>query len=181
MSQTLRIYYKDKVIPLLMEQFKYKNIHEVPKITKITVNRGLGEASKNNKALDSSIQELSIVTGQQPIVTKARKSIAGFKIRDGMPVGIAVTLRKQLMYSFLERFIHLSLPRIRDFKGISIKGFDGRGNYNIGIKEQLIFPEIEYDKVDQIRGLDISITTTAKTQEEGIALLKAVGMPFNDN
>lgn len=181
MSQTLRIYYKDKVIPLLMEQFKYKNIHEVPKITKITVNRGLGEASKNNKALDSSIQELSIITGQQPIVTKARKSIAGFKIRDGMPVGIAVTLRKQLMYSFLERFIHLSLPRIRDFKGISIKGFDGRGNYNIGIKEQLIFPEIEYDKVDQIRGLDISITTTAKTQEEGIALLKAVGMPFNDN
>lgn len=181
MSQTLRIYYKDKVIPLLMEQFKYKNIHEVPKITKITVNRGLGEASKNNKALDSSVQELSIVTGQQPIITKARKSIAGFKIRDGMPVGIAVTLRKQLMYSFLERFIHLSLPRIRDFKGISIKGFDGRGNYNIGIREQLIFPEIEYDKVDQIRGLDISITTTAKTQEEGIALLKAVGMPFNDN
>lgn len=181
MSQTLRIYYKEKVIPLLMEQFKYKNIHEVPKITKITVNRGLGEASKNNKALDSSIQELSIVTGQQPIVTKARKSIAGFKIRDGMPVGIAVTLRKQLMYAFLERFIHLSLPRIRDFKGISVKGFDGRGNYNIGIKEQLIFPEIEYDKVDQIRGMDISITTTAKTQEEGIALLKAVGMPFNDN
>lgn len=181
MSQTLRIYYKEKVIPLLMEQFKYKNIHEVPKITKITVNRGLGEASKNNKALDSSIQELSIVTGQQPIVTKARKSIAGFKIRDGMPVGIAVTLRKQLMYAFLERFIHLSLPRIRDFKGISVKGFDGRGNYNIGIKEQLIFPEIEYDKVDQIRGMDISITTTAKTQEEGIALLKAVGMTFNDN
>jgi large subunit ribosomal protein L5 len=181
MSQTLRIYYKEKVIPLLIEQFKYKNIHEVPKITKITVNRGLGEASKNNKALDSSIQELSIVTGQQPVVTKARKSIAGFKIRDGMPVGIAVTLRKQLMYAFLERFIHLSLPRIRDFKGISVKGFDGRGNYNIGIKEQLIFPEIEYDKVDQIRGMDISITTTAKTQEEGIALLKAVGMPFNDN
>jgi large subunit ribosomal protein L5 len=145
------------------------------------VNRGLGEASKNNKALDSSIQELSIITGQQPVVTKARKSIAGFKIRDGMPVGIAITLRKQLMYAFLERFIHLSLPRIRDFKGISVKGFDGRGNYNIGIKEQLIFPEIEYDKVDQIRGMDISITTTAKTQEEGIALLKAVGMPFNDN
>jgi large subunit ribosomal protein L5 len=181
MSQTLRIYYKEKVIPLLMDQFKYKNIHEVPKITKITVNRGLGEASKNNKALDSSIQELSIITGQQPVVTKARKSIAGFKIRDGMPVGIAITLRKQLMYAFLERFIHLSLPRIRDFKGISVKGFDGRGNYNIGIKEQLIFPEIEYDKVDQIRGMDISITTTAKTQEEGIALLKAVGMPFNDN
>jgi large subunit ribosomal protein L5 len=143
--------------------------------------RDRGEASKNNKALDTSIQELALISGQQPVVTKARKSIAGFKIRDGMPVGIAVTLRKQLMYAFLERFIHLSLPRIRDFKGISIKGFDGRGNYNIGIREQLIFPEIEYDKVDQIRGMDISITTTAKTQQEGIALLKALGMPFNDN
>jgi large subunit ribosomal protein L5 len=181
MSQTLRVYYKEKVIPSLLEQFKYKNIHEVPKITKITVNRGLGEASKNNKALDISVQELASITGQQPIITKARKSIAGFKIRDGMPVGIAVTLRKQIMYAFLERFIHLSLPRIRDFKGISIKGFDGRGNYNIGIREQLIFPEIEYDKVDQIRGMDISITTSAKTQQEGIALLKALGMPFNDN
>jgi large subunit ribosomal protein L5 len=181
MSQTLRIYYKEKVIPSLLEQFKYKNLHEIPKITKITINRGLGEASKNNKALDISIQELALISGQQPVVTKARKSIAGFKIRDGMPVGIAVTLRKQLMYAFLERFIHLSLPRIRDFKGISIKGFDGRGNYNIGIREQLIFPEIEYDKVDQIRGMDISITTTAKTQQEGIALLKALGMPFNDN
>jgi large subunit ribosomal protein L5 len=181
MSQTLRVYYKEKVIPSLLEQFKYKNIHEVPKITKITVNRGLGEASKNNKALDISLQELASITGQQPIITKARKSIAGFKIRDGMPVGIAVTLRKQIMYAFLERFIHLSLPRIRDFKGISIKGFDGRGNYNIGIREQLIFPEIEYDKVDQIRGMDISITTSAKTQQEGIALLKALGMPFNDN
>jgi len=181
MSQTLRVYYKEKVIPSLLEQFKYKNIHEVPKITKITVNRGLGEASKNNKALDISVQELASITGQQPIITKARKSIAGFKIRDGMPVGIAVTLRKQIMYAFLERFIHLSLPRIRDFKGISIKGFDGRGNYNIGIREQLIFPEIEYDKVDQIRVMDISITTSAKTQQEGIALLKALGMPFNDN
>jgi large subunit ribosomal protein L5 len=181
MSQTLRIYYKEKVIALLLEQFKYQNIHEVPKITKITINRGLGEASKNNKALDVSLQELTLITGQQPIITKARKSVAGFKIRDGMPVGIAVTLRKQLMYAFLERFIHLALPRIRDFKGVSVKGFDGRGNYNIGIREQLIFPEIEYDKVDQIRGMDISITTTAKTQQEGVALLKALGMPFNDN
>jgi len=181
MNQNLRVKYKEEVVPMLMEQFKYKNIHEVPKITKITVNRGLGEASKNNKALDISVQELASITGQQPIITKARKSIAGFKIRDGMPVGIAVTLRKQIMYAFLERFIHLSLPRIRDFKGISIKGFDGRGNYNIGIREQLIFPEIEYDKVDQIRGMDISITTSAKTQQEGIALLKALGMPFNDN
>lgn len=181
MSQTLRIYYKEKVIPLLISQFKYKNIHEVPKITKITINRGLGDASKNNKALETSVQEIASISGQQPVITKARKSVAGFKIRDGMPVGIAVTLRKQLMYAFLERFIHLSLPRIRDFKGISVKGFDGRGNYNLGIREQLIFPEIEYDKVDQIRGMDISITTTAKTQQEGIALLKALGMPFNDN
>ena len=181
MSQTLRSQYKEKIIPQLLEQFQYKNIHEVPKILKITINRGLGEASKNNKSLETSLQEISIISGQQPIITKARKSIAGFKIRDGMPVGIAVTLRKQLMYSFLERFIHLALPRIRDFKGISVKGFDGRGNYNIGIKEQLIFPEIEYDKVDQIRGMDICITTTAKTQQEGIALLKALGMPFNDN
>lgn len=181
MTETLRGYYKEKVVPGLMDQFKYSNIHEVPKITKVTINRGLGEAAKNNKALDISLQELATITGQQPVVTKARKSIAGFKIRDGMPVGIAVTLRKKLMYSFLERLINLALPRIRDFKGISIRGFDGRGNYNLGIKEQLIFPEIEYDKVDQIRGMDISITTTARTQQEGIALLKAIGMPFNDN
>jgi large subunit ribosomal protein L5 len=164
-----------------MEQFKYKNIHEVPKVTKIVINRGLGEASKNNKALENSVKEIALITGQQPVITKARKSVAGFKIREGVPVGIAVTLRKNLMYSFLERFTNLALPRIRDFKGISIKSFDGRGNYNIGIKEQLMFPEIEYDRVDQIRGLDIAITTTAKTQQEGIALLKALGMPFNDN
>lgn len=181
MSQSLKTYYKDKVVPLLMETFEYKNIHEVPKITKISINRGLGEASRNNKALESSIQELAIISGQQPLVTKAKKSVAGFKIRDGMPVGVAVTLRSKLMYSFLERLIHLSLPRIRDFKGISVELFDGRGNYNLGLKEQLIFPEIEYDKIDQIRGMDIAITTTAKTQQEGVALLKALGMPFNDN
>jgi large subunit ribosomal protein L5 len=173
MSQ-LRIDYKEKVIPLLMEQFKYKNIQEVPKVTKITINRGLGDASKNNKALENSIQELALITGQQPVITKARKSIAGFKIRDGMPVGVAVVLRKKMMYSFLEKLIHLNL------KGISVKSFDGRGNYNLGIKEQLIFPEIEYDKVDQVRGMDIAISTTAKTQQEGIALMKALGMPFND-
>jgi|TARA_B100000497_G_scaffold128065_1_gene172959 large subunit ribosomal protein L5 len=180
MSQNLKTFYKDKVVPSLIEKFEYKNIHEVPKITKITINRGLGEASKNNKALDSSLQELAMITGQQPVVTKAKKSVAGFKIRDGMPVGMAVTLRSKLMYSFLERLIHLSLPRIRDFKGISVQLFDGRGNYNLGLKEQLIFPEIEYDKIDQIRGMDIAITTTAKTQQEGIALLKELGMPFND-
>jgi len=179
MSQ-LRIDYKEKVVPLLMEQFKYANIQEVPKVIKVTINRGLGDASKNNKALEKSIQELASITGQQPVITKARKSIAGFKIRDGMPVGISVVLRKKMMYSFLEKLIHLSLPRIRDFKGISVKSFDGRGNYNLGLKEQLIFPEIEYDKVDQIRGMDIAISTTAKTQQEGIALMKALGMPFND-
>lgn len=180
MSQNLKTYYKDKVVPSLIEKFEYQNIHEVPKITKITINRGLGEASKNNKALESSLQELAMITGQQPVVTKAKKSVAGFKIRDGMPVGMAVTLRSTMMYAFLERLIHLSLPRIRDFKGISVQLFDGRGNYNLGLKEQLIFPEIEYDKIDQIRGMDIAITTTAKTQQEGIALLKELGMPFND-
>lgn len=181
MSPKLRSDYTEKIVPSLMEQFKYKNVHEVPKITKIVINRGLGEASKNNKALENSVKEIALITGQQPVITKARKSVAGFKIREGVPVGIAVTLRKNLMYSFLERFTNLALPRIRDFKGISIKSFDGRGNYNIGIKEQLMFPEIEYDRVDQIRGLDIAIATTAKTQQEGIALLKALGMPFNDN
>jgi large subunit ribosomal protein L5 len=181
MSQNLRDQYKQSVIPKLMQQFGYKNPHQVPKVIKITVNRGLGEASKNNKSLDTSIQEFELITGQHPIVTKAKKSVAGFKIRDGMPVGIAVTLRKQMMFSFLERIVNLALPRIRDFKGVSMKGFDGRGNYNLGIKEQLIFPEVEYDKVDQIRGMDISITTTANTQQEGVALLKALGMPFNDN
>jgi large subunit ribosomal protein L5 len=181
MSTKLRSYYKEKVIPSLIDQFKYTNVHEVPKITKIVINRGLGEASKNNKALETSIKEIASISGQQPVVTKSRKAVAGFKIRENVPVGIAVTLRKELMYSFLERLINLSRPRIRDFKGISVKSFDGRGNYNLGIKEQLMFPEIEYDKVDQIRGFDIAITTTAKTQQEGIALLKALGMPFNDN
>jgi len=181
MATKLRSYYRETVVPAMMEQFKYKNIHEVPVVTKVTINRGLGEASRNNKALETSVKEVALISGQQPIVTNARTSVAGFKIREGVPVGMAVTLRKDMMYSFLERLIHLSLPRIRDFKGISVKSFDGRGNYNLGIKEQLMFPEIEYDKVDQIRGLDIAITTTAKTQQEGIALLKALGMPFNDN
>ena len=181
MATKLRSYYKETVVPALMEQFKFKNIHEVPIVTKVTINRGLGEASRNNKALETSVKEIALITGQQPVVTKARTSEAGFKIREGVPVGMVVTLRKDTMYSFLERLIHLSLPRIRDFKGISVTAFDGRGNYNLGIKEQLMFPEVEYDKVDQIRGLDIAITTTAKTQQEGIALLKALGMPFNDN
>jgi large subunit ribosomal protein L5 len=181
MSQTLRTLYKNKVVPELFKKFEYKNIHQVPKITKITINRGLGDASKNTKILDASIEELSIITGQRPTARKAKKSVAGFKIREGMTVGVSLTLRKNLMYCFLERFIHLALPRIRDFKGISVKNFDGRGNYNIGVTEQLIFPELSYDKIDQVRGFDIAISTTAKNQEEGIALLKAMGMPFNDN
>ena len=181
MSQTLRTLYKEKVVPELFKKFEYQNIHQVPKITKITINRGLGDASKNSKILDASIDELSTITGQRPVAKKAKKSVAGFKIRESMTIGVSLTLRKNLMYCFLERFIHLALPRIRDFKGISVKHFDGRGNYNIGVSEQLIFPELSYDKIDQVRGFDIAITTTAKNQEEGIALLKALGMPFNDN
>jgi large subunit ribosomal protein L5 len=147
----------------------------------VTINRGLGEAATNAKALESSIAEIGTITGQKPVVTRAKKAIAGFKIRQGMPVGVMVTLRGDRMYAFLDRFINLSLPRIRDFRGISPKSFDGRGNYSIGIREQLIFPEIEYDKIDQIRGMDISIITTANNDEEGRALLKAMGMPFRDN
>lgn len=178
MSQRLKTTYQETIVPKLKEQFGYTNIHQVPKVIKITVNRGLGEASQNAKALDSSKQELSTITGQQPVVTRAKKAIAGFKIREGMPVGVMVTLRGDRMYAFLDRLINLALPRIRDFRGISGNSFDGRGNYSLGIREQLIFPEIEYDKIDQIRGMDISIITTAKNDEEGRALLKEMGMPF---
>ncbi len=164
-----------------MDQFKYTNIHQVPKLVKVTVNRGLGEASQNAKALESSINEIGIITGQKPVVTRAKKAIAGFKIRKGVPVGVMVTLRADRMYDFLDRLINLALPRIRDFRGISPKSFDGRGNYSLGLREQLIFPEIEYDRIDQIRGMDISIITTANTDEEGRALLKEMGMPFRDN
>ncbi len=181
MAERLKKYYYEKIVPKLMEQFKYKNIHQVPKLVKITVNRGLGEASQNAKALDSSVKEMATITGQKPVVTRAKKAIAGFKIRQGMPVGVMVTLRSGRMYEFLDRLINLSLPRIRDFRGINPKSFDGRGNYSLGIKEQLIFPEIEYDKIDQIRGMDISIITTANSDEEGRALLKEMGMPFQSN
>ncbi len=161
-----------------MEQFGYTNMLQVPKVIKITINRGLGEAATNAKALESSIAEIAKITGQKPVVTRAKKAIAGFKIRAGMPVGVMVTLRGDRMYAFLDRFINLTLPRIRDFRGISPKSFDGRGNYSIGIREQLIFPEIEYDQIDQIRGMDISIITTADNDESGRALLKEMGMPF---
>ncbi|OKH24414.1 50S ribosomal protein L5 [Hydrococcus rivularis NIES-593] len=178
MTQRLKTLYQETIVPKLKEQFGYTNIHEVPKVMKVTVNRGLGEASQNAKALESSISELAVITGQKPIVTRAKKAIAGFKIRQGMPVGVMVTLRSDRMYAFLDRLINLALPRIRDFRGISPNSFDGRGNYSLGIREQLIFPEIDYDSIDQIRGMDISIITTAKTDEEGRALLKAMGMPF---
>ncbi|MBE9185560.1 50S ribosomal protein L5 [Microcoleus sp. herbarium19] len=181
MPDKLKVLYQGKIVPKLMDQFKYTNIHQVPKLVKVTVNRGLGEASQNAKALDSSINEIGIITGQKPVVTRAKKAIAGFKIRKGVPVGVMVTLRADRMYDFLDRLINLALPRIRDFRGISPKSFDGRGNYSLGLREQLIFPEIEYDSIDQIRGMDISIITTANTDEEGRALLKEMGMPFRDN
>jgi len=180
MTESLKTIYQQKIVPKLTEQFGYKNIHEVPKLVKVTVNRGLGEASQNAKALESSLSELAIITGQKPVVTRAKKAIAGFKIREGMPVGVMVTLRSERMYSFMERLINLALPRIRDFRGISPRSFDGRGNYTLGIREQLIFPEIDYDSIDQIRGMDISIITTAKTDEEGRALLKEMKMPFRE-
>jgi large subunit ribosomal protein L5 len=181
MTDQLKTLYKDTVVPKLIEQFKYENVHQVPKVTKVTVNRGLGEASQNAKALESSLSELALITGQRPVVTRAKKAIAGFKIREGMPVGVMVTLRSDRMYAFLNRLINLTLPRIRDFRGISPKSFDGRGNYTLGLREQLIFPEIDYDTIDQIRGMDITIVTSASTDEEGRALLKELGMPFRDN
>jgi large subunit ribosomal protein L5 len=180
MSDRLKTHYQETIVPKLKEQFGYTNIHQVPRVTKITVNRGLGEASQNAKALESSLSELAIITGQKPVVTRAKKAIAGFKVREGMPVGVMVTLRSKRMYSFLDRLISLALPRIRDFRGISPRSFDGRGNYTLGIREQLIFPEIDYDSIDQIRGMDISIITTANTDEEGRALLKEMGMPFRE-
>ncbi|MGA7933437.1 MAG: 50S ribosomal protein L5 [Kovacikia sp.] len=181
MAERLKTQYQEKIVPKLMEQFGYTNIHQVPKLTKITVNRGLGEAAQNAKALEASLAEIAIITGQKPVVTRAKKAIAGFKLRQGMPVGIMVTLRAGRMYAFLDRLVNLALPRIRDFRGVSPKSFDGRGNYTLGIREQLIFPEVDYDSIDQIRGMDISIITTATTDEEGRALLKEIGMPFRDN
>ena len=178
MAQQLKTKYQKEITPKLMEQFGYTNLLQVPKVIKVTVNRGLGEAATNAKALESSIAEIAKITGQKPVVTRAKKAIAGFKIRAGMPVGVMVTLRGDRMYAFLDRFINLTLPRIRDFRGISPKSFDGRGNYSIGIREQLIFPEIEYDQIDQIRGMDISIITTADNDEAGRTLLKEMGMPF---
>lgn len=178
MKQRLKKNYLEAIVPKLSEQFKYKNMHEVPQLKKIVINRGIGDASQNSKVLDSFINELTIIAGQKAVVTRSKKSIAGFKIREEMPVGITVTLRGDRMFGFLDRLIHLALPRVRDFQGINPKSFDKNGNYSLGLEEQLMFPEIEYDKIDQIRGMDITLVTTAQTQEESLALLKLFGLPF---
>ncbi|WEN41378.1 50S ribosomal protein L5 [Thauera sp. GDN1] len=172
--------YKDEVAPALKEQFGYKSVMEVPRISKITLNMGVGEAVGDKKILEHAIGDMTKIAGQKPVSTKARKSIAGFKIRDGYPIGCMVTLRGPRMFEFLDRLITIALPRVRDFRGIASKGFDGRGNYNLGVKEQIIFPEIEYDKIDALRGMNISITTTAKTDEEARALLAAFKFPFKN-
>jgi len=172
--------YNSEIVPALMKEFGFKSVMQVPKLQKIVVNMGLGEAIQNVKILDSASDELAAIVGQKAVITKAKKSIAGFKLRAGMPIGCMVTLRRTQMYEFLDRLLNIALPRVRDFKGVSPKGFDGSGNYTLGIKEHLIFPEIHYDKIDKIKGLNISIVTSAKTDEEGRALLKALGIPFRN-
>lgn len=174
----LKQVYKDKVVGTLIEEFSYKNVMEVPKITKITLNMGVGEAIADKKLLENAVNDLEALSGQKVVVTKARKSVAGFKIRDGYPIGCKVTLRGERMWDFFDRLVDVAIPRIRDFRGLNPKSFDGRGNYSMGVKEQIIFPEIEYDKVDRVRGMDITITTTARTDEEGRALLAAFSFPF---
>ena len=176
----LKEVYQENVVPALMKRFNYKNKMEVPKLEKIVINMGLGEAIQNIKVLDSAGLELSQITGQKPVITKSKKSIAQFKLRTGMPIGCMVTLRKERMYEFFNRLVNAALPRVRDFKGLSGKSFDGRGNYALGIREQLIFPEIHYDKIDKVKGMNIVIVTTAKTDEEGKELLKLLGMPFRN-
>ncbi|MEQ1543558.1 50S ribosomal protein L5 [Methyloglobulus sp.] len=172
--------YKETILPELVKQFSYKSVMQAPRITKITLNMGVGEAVADKKILQSAVSDMEKISGQKPVITLARKSIAGFKIRDDMPIGCKVTLRSQRMYEFLDRLISISIPRIRDFRGLSPKSFDGYGNYSMGVKEQIIFPEIDYDKIDAIRGMDITITTTAQTNEEGLALLKLFNFPFKN-
>jgi large subunit ribosomal protein L5 len=172
--------YKEKVVPELLKEFAYKNVMQVPRIKKITLNMGVGEAVADKKQIENAARDMTAIAGQKPVVTKARKSIAGFKIRDGWPIGCKVTLRGEHMWEFLDRLIAISIPRIRDFRGMNGKSFDGRGNYSMGVREQIMFPEIDYDKVDAIRGLDITITTSAETDEEGKALLKAFNFPFRN-
>jgi large subunit ribosomal protein L5 len=174
----LKLVYKDRVVPALVKEFGYKNVMAVPKIEKVAVNIGLGEATQNAKLMDGAVNELGQIAGQKPVITKAKKSIAAFKLREGMSIGTMVTLRGDRMYEFLDRLMNVALPRVRDFRGVSSKSFDGRGNYTLGIKDQLIFPEIDYNKVEKVKGMNISIITTAKTDAEGLALLKHMGMPF---
>jgi large subunit ribosomal protein L5 len=176
----LKAYYESDVKPRLIEKFNYKNQMELPKLDKVVLNMGLGEAIQNIKILDSAVEELTLISGQKPMITRAKKSIAAFKLREGMPIGCTVTLRRSRMYDFFDKLVNVALPRVRDFRGISPKGFDGHGNYTLGIKEQIIFAEIEYDKVDKIKGLNITCVTTARTDDEGRALLKLMGMPFKN-
>src|SRR6202789_2714031 len=178
MAARLIEHYQKKVVPALTKEFGYKNVMAVPKIDKISVNIGLGEATQNTKLMDGAVNEMTQIAGQKPVITKARKSIAAFKLREGMAIGCTVTLRGDRMYEFFDRLVNVALPRVRDFRGVSSKSFDGRGNYTLGVKDQLIFPEIDYNKVDKVKGMNISITTTAKTDAEGLALLKHLGMPF---
>jgi large subunit ribosomal protein L5 len=173
--------YREQVVPALMQEFAYQSVMQVPRITKIVLNIGVGEAIDNPKSLDGALEDLRQITGQQPIITRAKKSIATFKLREDKPIGVKVTLRSERMWSLLDRLINLALPRIRDFRGVSPYTFDGRGNYTIGLREQLVFPEIQYDKIDKVRGMEISVVTTAQTDEEGRRLLKLLGMPFRDN
>ncbi|MEE4294196.1 MAG: 50S ribosomal protein L5 [Xanthomonadales bacterium] len=176
----LQTYYKETVVPELTKQFSYKNVMEVPKITKITLNMGVGEAVGDKKVMERAVGDMTAISGQKPIVNLARKSVASFKIRDGWPVGCKVTLRRERMYEFLDRLVNVAIPRIRDFRGLNRKSFDGRGNFSMGVKEQIMFPEIDFDKIDAIRGMDITITTTAKTDDEARALLKAFNFPFRE-
>ena len=178
MTARLRETYKNDVYKSLLDQFKYENVMQVPKLEKVTINMGLGEAKENSKILESAVEEIGLISGQRPVITRARKSIANFKVRQGMPVGAKVTLRGDNMYEFVDKLFNIALPRLRDFKGVSKNPFDGRGNYSMGLKEQLIFPEISYDKVDKIKGMNIVFTTTAKTDEEAAALLAGLGLPF---
>ena len=170
--------YKEEIIPYMMKKFGYKNVNEVPKVTKISLNMGVGDAKQDSKLLENAMTDLTAISGQKPAITKAKKAISNFKLRTGMPIGCNVTLRRQRMYDFLDKFISIAVPRIRDFRGLSDSSFDGRGNYSIGVKEQIIFPEINVDKIDRIRGLDVTFVTTAKTDEEAFELLKSFGMPF---
>lgn len=177
----LQEHYRENVVPGLMEEFKFSSIMQVPRLSKITLNMGVGEALNDKKIMDSAVADMTAIAGQKPVVTNARKSVAGFKIREGFPIGCMVTLRRERMYEFLDRLINIAIPRIRDFRGISPKSFDGRGNFSMGVREQIMFPEIDYDKIDRLRGLNITITTTAKNDDEGRALLRGFNFPFRQN